>query len=157
MPTNLLNLPVVNPLGITTQTNCDWIDGLEYWTADPPDGEPIDLTGIQFGMEMRASAAVATVVMRATTENGLIRVYANSWQFLIPATTMILVLPGDYVFDMLALADGYTRNLIQATVSIVQGITRSIIPSTGTPIAQTANIRRVNGVRGTLAKRMVRA
>jgi hypothetical protein len=131
-PTNILLLPIV-VLALETETNCDWLDGLEYHDGPPPDGNPIDLTGIIFAMEMRSAPPVATVVLRATTSNGLIRVYANTWQFLIPATTMGLIPPGDYVFDLLGFADGYTRNLVQAQVSILQGITRGVIASGTVP------------------------
>jgi hypothetical protein len=125
---NILLLPIVI-LGIETSTNADWLDGLEYWDDVPPAGNPISLEGIDFAMEMRTSPPVATVVLRATTSNKLIRVYENTWQLLVPAPTMLLVPPGDYVFDLLAFADGYTRNLVQATVSVLQGITRSVIPA----------------------------
>jgi hypothetical protein len=121
-PTNILQLPVVI-LAIETETNTDWLDGLEYQTDDTPP-EPIDLTGIAFEMEMRTSPPVATVVLRAATDNGLIRVYANTWQLLVPAKTMALIPPGDYVFDVLGHADGYTRNLVQATCRVDLGITR---------------------------------
>lgn len=130
-PTNILLLPVVL-LQIQTSTNADWLDGLEYWTDVPPNGVNIDLTGIEIVMEMRSAPPVATVVLRAGTHNGLIRVYANTWQLIVPAPTMLLVPPGDYVFDLLGIADGYTRNLVQANVSVLQGITRSVIPA-GTP------------------------
>jgi hypothetical protein len=127
VPTNILLLPVVVAI-IETSNNADWLDGLEYHTAPPPDGDIIDLTGISFDMEMRSSAPVATVVLHASTDNGLIRVYANTWQLLVPSRTMMLIPPGDYVFDMLGRADGYTRNLVQATVLIDLGITRTDLP-----------------------------
>ena len=132
LPTNILFLPIV-VLQIDTQTNADWLDGLEYWDDIPPSGQPIDLNGIQFDMEMRSSPPVATVVLRASTANGLIRVYANTWQLLVPAPTMSLIPPGDYVFDLLGRADGYTRNLVQATVAVNLGITRTDLPPVLTP------------------------
>jgi hypothetical protein len=131
-PTNILFLPVC-VITLETETNCDWLDGLEYHDGPPPGGQPIDLTGIAFAMEMRSAPPVATVMLRASTWNGLIRVYANTWQLLVPATTMLLVPPGDYVFDLLGFADGYTRNLVQVQVSILQGITRGVIASGTVP------------------------
>jgi hypothetical protein len=122
-PTNILYLPVV-VLAITTETNADWLDGLEYWDAPPPDGQPIDLDGIDFAMEMRTSPPVATVVLRATTANGLIRVYANTWQLIVPAQIMQGIPPADYIFDVLGFADSYTRSLVQAQVSVLEGVTR---------------------------------
>jgi hypothetical protein len=141
-PTNILQLPVVL-LAIETLTNADWLDGLEYWDAPPPDGVPIDLTGISFEMEMRTSPPVATVVLRASTANKLIRVYANTWQLLVPAPVMAIIPPGDYVFDLLGRADGYTRNLVQATCRVDLGITRTDTP---TPQSMRAKLTRVDGV-----------
>jgi hypothetical protein len=144
-PTNILNLPTAIMV-IETLTNADWLDGLEYWDAEPPGGNPIDLTGIAFDMEMRTAPPVSTVALHASSDNGLIRVYANSWQLLIPSTTMLLIPPGDYVFDMLARADGYTRNLVQATVTVDLGITRIDLPIIASQITPTTTMARVNGV-----------
>jgi hypothetical protein len=152
-PTNILFMP---PVGIimNTSTNGDWLDGLEYMSSADVNATPIDLTGIKFEMDMRAAPPLATVVLRATTDNGLIRVYANTWQFMIPASTMILVPPGDYVFDMLAHGDGFTRNIVYATVAVLLGITRSASPNPQ-PIAgphlvrvtgKATQIQRVTGV-----------
>jgi|SRR5580765_556236 hypothetical protein len=141
-PTNILNLPIVI-LTIETLTNADWLDGLEYWTAPAPDGVPIDLTGISFEMQMRTSPPVATVVLRASTANHLIRVYANTWQLLVPAPIMAIVPPGSYVFDLLARADGYTRNIVQAACRVDLGVTRTDIPS---PQSVSAQLKRVDGV-----------
>jgi hypothetical protein len=152
-PTNILFLPPVGMIA-NTATNADWLDGLEYQSSADINATPIDLTGIKFEMDMRAAPPLATVVLRATTENGLIRVYANTWQFMIPASTMILVPPGDYVFDMLAHGDGFTRNIVYAQVAVLLGITRSASPNPQ-PVAGphlvrvhgTANqIQRVTGV-----------
>ena len=118
---------------IETVTNSDWLDGLEYWTDDSH-AQNIDLAGISFEMEMRAAPQFATVVLRASTDNGFIRVYANSWQFLIPSTMMMSMPPGLYVFDMLGRADGYTRNLVQATVQVDLGITRTDSPPILAPV-----------------------
>ena len=150
MASNLLYLPTV--LLICEQSNnADWLDGLEYWDADPPAGNPIDLAGIVFALEMRAAPPAATVVLKATTDNGFIRVYANTWQLQVPAATMALVPPGDYVFDLLGFADGRTRNLVQATVIIDLGITRSVIPiatvlPSSAPVLSLGQITRVVGV-----------
>lgn len=147
-PTNILFLPIV-VLAIETQTNADWLDGLEYWDDIPPVGNPIDLKGIQFEMEMRSSPPVATVVLRASTSNGLIRVYANTWQLLVPAPTMSLIPPGDYVFDLLGRADGYTRNLVQAQVAVNLGVTRTDLPPVTTPassIVRSAGASIVDGM-----------
>lgn len=143
--TNILNLPTAIMV-IETLTNADWLDGLEYWDADPPAGTPIDLTGIALDMEMRTAPPVSTVALHATSDNGLIRVYANSWQLLVPSTTMLLIPPGQYVFDMLARADNYTRNLVQATVTVDLGITRTDLPIITPSQAPMPSMMRINGV-----------
>ncbi len=144
MATNILYIPVAI-VTASTMTNADWLDGLEYWDAPPPGGNPIDLAGIAFDMQVRAAPPAATVALHASTDNGLIRVYANTWQLLVPSRTMLLVPPGDYVFDVLARADGYTRNIAVATVSVLLGITRTDLPPTVIP-ASVPSIARVDGV-----------
>jgi hypothetical protein len=144
MPTNILYLPVAI-LTVTAATNADWLDGLEYWDDVPPDGNPIDVTGISFDMQMRTAPPLSTVVLHASTDNGLIRVYANTWQLLVPARTMMLVPPGDYVFDLLARADGYTRNIVQAVTTVFLGITRTDLPPYVIP-AHAPTIVRVEGM-----------
>lgn len=140
---NILLLPIVI-LGIEVSNNSDWLDGLEYRASDAEDAEPLDLTGIDFDLNLRSSPPVATVMLRASTYNGLIKVYANTWQLLVPAETMKTVLTGDYVFDMLARGDGYTRNIVQATVTVIQGITR-----TEPPLSRGST--RVAAINGTIA------
>jgi hypothetical protein len=127
MATNLLYLPTV-AMVIESSNNADWLDGVEYWDSPPPAGNPIMLDDIMFALEMRSAPPAATVVLRATTANGFLRTYANTWQLLVPAATMLLVPPGSYVFDVLGMAEGRTRNLAQATVTVDLGITRSVIP-----------------------------
>jgi len=122
MATNILYMPTVI-MTMTAATNADWLDGLEYWDQQTPP-QPIDMGGIEFEMEMRTTAPAATVVLKATTDNGLIVVYANTWQLIVPAPTMSLIPPASYVFDMLAVADGRIRNIANGTVDIVLGVTR---------------------------------
>jgi len=122
MATNILYMPSV-VMAMTAWTNADWLDGLEYWDQQTPP-QAIDLAGIEFEMEMRSTAPAATVVLKATTDNQLIVVYANTWQLIVPAPTMSLIPPASYVFDMLAVADGRIRSIATGTVDIVQGVTR---------------------------------
>jgi hypothetical protein len=110
-------------MSMTVGNNEDWIDGLEYQDLQSPP-QPIDLTGIEFEMELRSAAQAATVVLLAATDNNLIRVAGNTWQLLVPAPTMLLIPPATYVFDMLGFGDGYTRMLASGTVTVVLGVTR---------------------------------
>jgi hypothetical protein len=123
LTTNILDLPPVT-MAVTVATNEDWIDGLAYQdNATPPN--PIDLTGITFEMELRAVESALTVVLSASTANGLIIVNDNTWQLNVKAPTMLLIPPASYLMDMLAFGDGYTRRLVQeSTVVVQQGITR---------------------------------
>jgi hypothetical protein len=123
MATNILYMPQVI-MDMTVATNADWLDGLEYQDLQTP-AQPIDLDGIAFELELRATPPAATVVLRAGTDNGLIVVYANTWQLLVPATLMETLPPATYVYDMLGRADGYTRQLSSGNVTVVQGVTRS--------------------------------
>src|SRR5262252_8266301 len=116
MPTNILYMPQVG-MDMTVATNADWLDGLEYWDLQTPP-QPIDLSGIEFEMELRANPPAATVVLKATTDNGLIVVYANTWQLRVPAPTMSLIFPATYVYDMLGVADGYIRILASGSVTV---------------------------------------
>jgi len=141
--TNVLLMPIAI-LGIEVSNNSDWLDGLEYWSSEDENADPLDLTGIDFDLNLRSSPPVATVMLRASTYNGLIKVYANTWQLLVPATMMKTVLTGDYVFDMLARADGYTRNIVQATVTVIQGVTRT------DPPAPRGSTRAINGTIATV-------
>jgi hypothetical protein len=122
MPTNILYMPQV-VMDMTVSTNADWLDGLEYQDLQTP-AQPIDLSGIAFELELRADPPAATVVLRCGTDNGLIVVYFNTWQLLVPSTTMLLLPPATYVYDMLGMADGYTRKLSSGNVTVVQGVTR---------------------------------
>lgn len=113
--------PVV--MDMTIATNSDWLDGLEYWDLQTPQ-QPIDLSGIEFEMEVRVNPPAATVVILASTGNGLIQVYSNTWSLKVPATIMALIPPADYVYDLLGRADGYTRQLASGSITAMLGITR---------------------------------
>ena len=122
MATNILYMPVV-AMDMTITTNADWLDGLEYWDLQTP-AQPIDLAGIEFEMSLRTTPSAATVVLKSTTDNGLIVVYSNTWQLRVPAVTMALVPPAAYVYDLLGVADGYIRVLASGGVTVEQGVTR---------------------------------
>jgi len=122
MPTNILYMPAV-AMDMTVWTNADWLDGLEYHDLQSTP-QPIMLDGIAFEMELRANPPAATVVLKATTDNGLIVVYDNTWQLKVPAPTMSLIFPATYVYDILAIADGYIRIIASGSVIVYQGITR---------------------------------
>src|SRR5262245_43872829 len=121
--TNILLLPLVEIM-VETGTNEDWVDGLAFF-ADDEETIPLDLTGIEFEMEMRTLPPSPTVVVRGHTKDGTINVLQHTISMNIPAAQMMTVPPGDYVFDILAF-DGYRhRIIVKGTNTVVfQGITR---------------------------------
>jgi hypothetical protein len=146
MTTKLLWVPPVI-MTMAVANNEVWLDGLEY--QDEESGDPIDLTGIAFQMEMRIAPSAATVVLRATSDNNYIRVGGNTWQLQVPADVMVTIPPAIYVYDMLGLADGLTRRLARGEVTVELGVTRmfgydSTIPTTSTLMAVSASrVRKV--------------
>jgi hypothetical protein len=128
MTTNILSLPLAG-LEISTGTNEDWIDAVEYvmddGTASPPQ---LDLRGIKFWIQVRAAADDPQVVIEGSTDDDtlLIGTYPE-YGFLIfnvLEARMRGILPGNYVGDVVAMADGYTRVTLQIAMTIVEGVTR---------------------------------
>ena len=70
MPTNILSLPLAQ-LNVSTGTNEDWIDAVEYVMNDGSTSPPqLDLRGILFWLQVRATAGDAQVVIEGTTDDG---------------------------------------------------------------------------------------
>ena len=121
--TNILMLPLVK---CTAQvgTNEDWLDGFAFF-VDDEETEEIDLSGIYFEMEMRAVPPDPSVAVRASSTEGTLNVAGHTLSINVPAATMAHVPPGDYVFDIIAKAEGRQRIIVQGTAMVVfQGITR---------------------------------
>lgn len=155
MTTKLLWVPPVI-MTVEVANNEVWLDGLEY--QDEETGDPIDLTGIAFQMEMRLAPTAATVVLRATSDNAYIRVAGNTWQLQVPSDIMVTIPPATYVFDMLGLADGLTRRLVRGEVTVVMGITRIFgYDSSSNPTAGMVAANRVRQVRTSQLAAMRRA
>jgi len=150
MTTKLLWVPPVI-MTMEVANNEVWLDGLEYQDEDT--GDPIDLTGIAFQMEMRIAPSAATVVLRATSDNNYIRVGGNTWQLQVPADVMVTIPPAVYVYDILGLGDGLTRRLARGEVTVALGVTRMFgyenVPTTNTlmPAVSTSRIRKVRASR----------
>jgi hypothetical protein len=88
---------------------------------------PLDLTGIAFRANVRASVAGTQVFVLAQTSDGSFNNGGTSGVlgFNVPYTTMQKVPPGNYVVDLLAIADGHQINLFQsgpASVVVAAGV-----------------------------------
>jgi hypothetical protein len=128
MATNILALPLV-AMTVDTVNNEDWIDTVTFLvddgTENPP---PLDLTGINFQMEVRPKLEGAEVVIDASTANGELAMgdYPNIGTLIIHVdnSKMRLLRVGQYVGDILANDDSYTRTAIQFTLNVAEGSTR---------------------------------
>jgi hypothetical protein len=121
---NILILPLAQ-FTVTTGNNENWLDSLQFVQADLV--TPVDLTGIEFMMEMRQLAADVDIFVRGSTADGKITVGGVGDSFLlinIPQAEMKEVPANDYVADITASADGYVRVIAQLTVTVFQGVTR---------------------------------
>jgi hypothetical protein len=118
--TNLLILPLVQ-LTILTGTNEDWIDGIAFYDLSM---NPLSLAGIAFKMTMRHLLDDATAPVSASTEDGDLVASGNIFNFNVPLSTMGIVPPADYVFDVVGIADGHQRVIIQGAVTVFEGVTR---------------------------------
>jgi hypothetical protein len=122
--TAILTLPLVE-LIVTTGNNEDWIDSIQYLEND--EITPVDLGGIFFAMEMRRVAADVDVVITASIDDGRLMVGGIGNSFLlinVPLSMMDDVAQGDYVADIVAKAEGYTRVVARFTITLFQGVTR---------------------------------
>jgi hypothetical protein len=131
--TNILAMPLTN-MSMTTGNNEDMVESVLYQvggTGSPSLGvaaEQLDLRGIDFNMYVRRSPSDHEVLMTASTDDHTLSVgaYPNVGFLLfdIPVTAMQNRIPGTYVADVVAAADGYTRRCLVIELTIVEGITR---------------------------------
>ena len=123
-------------------TNADWRDVLQFvWAPGTANaGQPLDITGISFRAQLRATAADAQVLLDISTTNSLFVVDGQLGQlaFAVPefapagaATPYQMAgLPAGItgVMDIIASGDGQTINLGQYggpfEVAISTGVTR---------------------------------
>jgi hypothetical protein len=150
--TNILALPQAQ-LSITTGTNEDWLDSVEY-VYDDGLGHPetqwpqLDLRGITFWMQVRPIVDSAEVDIEGTTDDGTLLIGAypevGFLIFNVGEPTMRNLIPGPYVADVVATADGYTRVTLNIDLTVVQGVTREpflVSPWTQSPLQVTgANV-----------------
>lgn len=130
MSTNVLAIPLAE-ITVITGTNEDWIDSILYVVGPGPVDEntpQLDLRGIEFAMEVRRASSEHEVILDASTEEGTLAIGPppdfGYLLILIPEAEMITKLPGVYVADIVAKADGFSRRTMLINLTIVEGITR---------------------------------
>jgi hypothetical protein len=129
-PTNLLAMPMVE-LTVVTGTNEDWIDSLCFLVGEgtDPDTLPqLDLTGIDFEMEVRRLPDDSEVAIRASTKDGSLLIgEPPNFGFLIINVSheqMKEQTAGSYTADIVG-SDGFAvRRCVLASIELVEGITR---------------------------------
>lgn len=123
--TNVLALPVLAGGFDPTPNTADWVADIAF--VDKATGNPIDLTGIAFEMQVRRLASDGQVVIAASTATGrLVNGGATGvLSIRVPTAVMSRASAGDYVTDLVATGDGIRRSLSFAplTVSVWQGAT----------------------------------
>ncbi len=124
---NILQLPLIGVV-VETQTNEDWIDAVQFNDAAE---QPISLAGISFRMHLRPTPDALEVDLETSTANGRIVIGGindSVLSFNVPVAVMSSLPPrgnGDpYDFDVVAIADGYSRVIMRGTLKLVRGITR---------------------------------
>jgi hypothetical protein len=131
--TNILALPLTQ-MSVTTGNNEDMIESVLFQVGGTGSAalgvapQQLDLRGIDFNMYVRRSPTDHEVLMTASTDDQSLSVGAfpnfGFLLFAVPVTSMQNRLPGSYVADVVATADGYTRRCLVITLTIVEGITR---------------------------------
>jgi hypothetical protein len=130
--TNILALPLAN-LAMSTGTNEDWLDAVEYVYDDGSGNLPnlwpqLDIRGIMFWLQVRPFDVAPEVDIEGTTQDGtmLIGTYPDIGflVFNVGEPRMRVLVPGSYVADVVATADGFTRRTLVIDLTVTQGITR---------------------------------
>lgn len=130
MSTNVLAIPLAQ-MTVQTGTNEDWIDSILYVVGPEPidSGTPqLDLRGINFEMEVRRTPTDHEVILSASIDEGTLAIGpAPDFGYLlimVPEAEMITKVPGTYVADIVASADGYIRRTMLIDLTIVEGVTK---------------------------------
>jgi hypothetical protein len=127
--TNILQLQPFGPTSsFAIALNGDWLDQVFFPAANSPPGTPVDITGITFTAYVRKSASDPSNYLTVSTAAGT---FVNGGtngilSFAVPRASMARILPGSYVVDIVAQADGHTIGLFPqgpAALQINPGVT----------------------------------
>ena len=126
--TAILQLP---PLAgsMTIVTNADFLQAWEFTLPGSSPATPIDLTGIDFRMQVRLASDLTQIGLDLSLANGgLISGGATGLlTFWSPRAANAALAPGDWLADLVAEGDGLTIALFSSgpmTVTVLQGITQ---------------------------------
>lgn len=128
---NLLAMPFVS-ISVVSGTNEDWIDSIKFVVDDgitPVEDMPqLDLSGIEFNMEVRLRPDDHDVVIRASTTDGSLAIgEPPNFGFLliqVPYERMKQQPPGSYVADIVGKDNITTRRVVAIALDLAEGITR---------------------------------
>lgn len=128
MPTNILLLPLYK-IEVETATNEDALGSFAFESGEPL--APLGLDGIDFRLQLRTSAANASVHLEGSIANGRVAIGRNAEDtannvlvIAVDQTAMARLAPLDYAWDVLALADGYERRVFFGTWRHRLGVTK---------------------------------
>lgn len=130
-PTNLLAMPSVD-ITVITGNNEDWIDSVVFLVDDGSGNvagmSQLDLTGIQFDMELRANVPDNEVYIRASTTDNTLRIGdPPEFGYLIIGIsheTMKMIPAGTFIGDIVGTDSMSVRRVIGIDLQVVEGVTR---------------------------------
>lgn len=125
--TQILALPALSG-AMTIVTNADFLQAWEFVVAGSSPPVPIDLTGIDFRMQVRLASDLTQIGLDlGLGDGGLISGgAAGTLTLWSPRAANAALAPGAWLADLLAEGDGLTINLFAGgpmTVTVVQGVT----------------------------------
>lgn len=126
----ILDLPQL-PFPIAIIAGSDWLFDVQFVIGPDEASAPIDLTGISFDMQVRRSLDATDEdvwLSLSTADGGVVNTgVAGVLKFHAPPRLTSQMPSGVYFADIVARADGYTRNLCEdapIAVTVRQSVTR---------------------------------
>ncbi|MDC7787953.1 hypothetical protein PQJ75_24625 [Rhodoplanes sp. TEM] len=119
--TNILQLPLFEAV-IETHSNERARTSFLVQTGDPP--ADLALAGIAFKLQLRTAAKDRNVHLEASTTDSRLTITGATLGVDIPRTVMAALGEADYVFDIVATADGIERRFMYGTWRHRIGVTK---------------------------------
>lgn len=129
MTTRILDLPDIGG-ELSFSTNADFRGAIAFVEGPENAPTPIDISGISFSLQVRASEDNAVVTLNGSTEGGTPHLMNGGatgvLKWVFPAIGLYHLPTGAYVADIVAEAEGVRLNLCPApiTVTVRKGVTR---------------------------------